>query len=252
MKTPKALLALLGCIGSVSCWSQTNVSPPLPDAASIRQALQRANHYFLAQNNPQTNGWARGVYHTGNMRAYQLIGLDEYLQASLNWATSNGWQAGIKGATNADGEVCGQTYIDLYRIDPQPIRIAAVKAGIDSRVASAAATQDWWWIDAFFMAGPVFARFGNLYSTNSYFDKMWLMYDDTKTRRALFDPAYGLWYRDVTAQTAVTKHGRKQFWGRGNGWVMAALTRVLEEMPSSQAHRGDFVAMLQPRPPPLT
>ena len=116
MKTPTALLALLGCIGSVSCWSQTNVSPPLPDAASIRQALQRANHYFLAQNNPQTNGWARGVYHTGNMRAYQLLGLDEYLQASLNWATSNGWQAGIKGATNADGEVCGQTYLDLYRI----------------------------------------------------------------------------------------------------------------------------------------
>ncbi len=231
--------------GLVCCGQGTNPSLALSDPAAIQENLLRANNYFLSHDSIQTNGWARGVYHTGNMRAYQILGVDQYLQSAIQWGTLNRWQPGIRGGTNADGEVCGQTYVDLYIIDPQPVRIAAMKSAIDERVAAASAVQDWWWIDSFFMAGPVFARFGNLEATNSYFDKMWLMYDDMKTRRALFDPAFGLWYRDAAAKTATTRNGHKQFWGRGNGWVLAGLARVLEQMGPAQPHRNDFITMMR-------
>jgi len=246
MTSRTILCAILACMAGTLCSGQ-QMSPPaiLPSSDSVQEAILRANDYFLANDTTKTNGWARGAYHTGNMAAYQLLGVERYVAGAIAWATTNGWQPGVKGGTNADGEVCGQTYIDLYRLDPQPIRIAAMKSAIDGRVASAAAVQDWWWIDAFYMAAPVFARFGDLYATNSYFDKMWLMYDDMKTRLALFDPSLGLWYRDAVAQTAVTKNGKKQIWGRGNGWVLAALPRVLEFMPPSHPHRGDLIAMLQ-------
>ena len=221
----------------------TNQNTVLPAPAAIAEAIQRANDYFIATTTFQSNGWARGVYQTGNMRAYDVLGLDRYRQWALDWGSYFHWKAGFRGPASADGQVCGQTYFDLYLNDPQPVRIAAVQAGIDARVA-ASAVDDWWWIDAFYMAGPVYARFGKLYATNSYVDKMWLFYQDMKVRRGLFATQYGLWYRDEPAKTATTAHGQKQFWGRGNGWVIAALARVIEQLPPTHPRRADFIAML--------
>src|SRR6185503_16984052 len=183
-------------------------------------------------------------YQTGNMRAYEVLGIQRYYDWAVLWGNYFRWQPGWRGPTNADGQVCGQTYIDLYRIDPQPVRIAAIKAGIDNRLAYRG-VDDWWWVDAFYMAGPVYARFGNLYQTNSYFDKLWALYQDMKVRRRLFDSAYGLWYRDAEARSAKTDHGQKEFWGRGNGWVIAACVRVLEQSPPNATHVAEYASMFR-------
>ena len=216
----------------------------LPGTNEIAIALQRANACFMANNARQTNGWARGVYHAANLRVYQVLGLPEYYNWSVQWASYFGWQPGWRGPTNADGQVCGQAYVDLYRTDPVAARIAAVRAGIENRVADPH-MDDWWWCDAFFMAGPVYARFGNLLQTNKHYDKLWLLYQDMKVRRGLFDTNAGLWYRDADARTAKTENGRKEFWGRGNGWVIAACVRVLEQSPPSAAHRAEYISMLK-------
>ena len=222
----------------------TNVPNALPGAASIADAVVRANDYFIATTTFQSNGWARGVYQTGNMRAYGALGVDRFRAYAQQWGEYFQWQGGFRGRTNADGQVCGQTYFDLYELDPQPVRLAEIQAGLDERVA-AAAVDDWWWIDAFYMAGPVYARFSQLHGTNSYLAKMDQFYQDMKVRRGLFSEAHGLWYRDEQAKAATTANGQKQFWGRGNGWVIAALALVLEEMPAEHPARGEYVAMLQ-------
>jgi unsaturated rhamnogalacturonyl hydrolase len=223
------------------------VPDTLPEPVAIQEAMQRADDYFIAHNSAGVNGWARSVYETGNMRAYESLGLDRYLQWAIAWGNQNLWKLvdKDKGPTNADSQSCGQTYLDLYEIDPQPVRIAALQAAIDERVANPVAVQDWWWVDGFYMSGSVYARFGRLSGASRYFDKLWLMFDDMKTRRGLFDSGYGLWYRDEPAKTAVTKNGQKQFWGRGNGWAMAGLARVIEQMPPDAPHRNDYVALLQ-------
>jgi rhamnogalacturonyl hydrolase YesR len=41
------------------------------------------------------------------------------------------------------------------------------------------------------------------------------------------------------------KNGQKMFWSRGNGWVVAALVRVLEYLPANHPDRPKFVAQLQ-------
>ncbi|HEY0454973.1 MAG TPA: glycoside hydrolase family 88 protein [Verrucomicrobiae bacterium] len=219
-------------------------SDVLPGTNDIAGAMILANDYFIANNTHQTNGWARGVYQAGNVRAYQALGIQRYYDTAVQWGTYFNWQPGWRGPTNADGEVCGQAYVDLYRIDPQPVRIAGIQAGIDNRVAYKP-VDDWWWIDAFFMAGPVYARLGELYQTNSYFDKLAGMYQDMKVRRGLYDASAGLWYRDADAQGAKTKNGQKQFWSRGNGWVMAACARVLEQNPLSPTQTLEYASMLQ-------
>jgi unsaturated rhamnogalacturonyl hydrolase len=174
--------------------------------------------------------------------------------------------------SNADNQACGQTYLDLYRIDPQPERIATIKANIDDMVARGTASV-WTWIDAIQMSMPVFARLGAMTSDVRYFDAMWALYDNARTQQGggLRNSADGLWWRDLhftpgggtqqrmtsalhnaipasgTDAYIVSPNGKELYWSRGNAWVMAALVRVLDLLPENDPHRatytGDFQAM---------
>jgi len=50
------------------------------------------------------------------------------------WLLAN-TKAGVM-STDANNQACGQTYIDLYKIDPQPIRIQEIKANLDDMVTN--------------------------------------------------------------------------------------------------------------------
>lgn len=226
--------------------SGASAQDALHSLGSIKEVIRRCNDYWIAHNAIGNNLWRPSTYHDGNFQAYLVLGETNYLQRSVNWGNNNGWATAIRSPENPNDYACGQTYFDLYLLDPQPVRIAAAQAAVDNRVANpAAAVDDWSWIDAFFMGAPVFARFSKLYSTNSYNDTMWLMYDDMKTRRGLWNAAEGLWYEDELAKTTVTSNGFKQFWGRGNGWGMAGMVRVAEQMSTNYSRRSEFISILQ-------
>jgi len=205
--------------------------------------MRRSNDYFITIFPVGPATWNRSAYHAGNFRAWSSLGVTDFLDRSLAWATTNSWLTG-PDAADADAEACGQTYIDLYQIDPQPVRIAAIKSRMDSLIADSQSEDDWWWIDAFFMAGPTFARLGVLESDPAYFVQLEKMYLHMKNTRDLFDPAHGLWYRDAEAK-ARTGPNTPEFWGRGNGWVIAGCARVLEQLPPGDSRRPEFEAMLQ-------
>ena len=40
-------------------------------------------------------------------------------------------------------------------------------------------------------------------------------------------------------------NGRNCYWSRGNGWVVAALVRVLQDIPADEAHRATYAADLK-------
>lgn len=65
---------------------------------------------------------------------------------------------------SADAHCCGQTYIDLYKVDPQPSRTNLITATLDyvltGTYQDSSFTNDWWWIDAFFMATTSQSRIG--------------------------------------------------------------------------------------------
>lgn len=227
-----------------------------------------------------SNLWTRAVYFEGLMALY-AVEPDSAKKKSLydyavRWgeSPSHPWTLTYTAAStmtsNADNQCCGQTYIDLYQIEKQPERIATIKANIDGMVSSGIANA-WTWIDAIQMAMPVFARLGAIESDTRYFDAMWAFYNDARTQQGggLRNPADGLWWRDrhftpgggtqqrMTASLhnnipgsstdayIVAPNGKDLTWSRGNGWVMAALVRVLDWLPTSDSHRATYVSDFQ-------
>lgn len=213
---------------------------------AIEEAMRRANAFYQTTFPLGSAVWNRGAYHGGNLRLWETLGTAPDLAYALAWSETNNWTVGPEagGGADADSQACGQPYLDLYALDPQPVRKASIKTRLDLLVANPAADDDWWWIDAFYMAGPTFARLARVENNPAYFTQLEEMYAYMKSAHALFDPARGLWYRDNTAKNR-TGANTPQFWGRGNGWVIAGCARVLEQLPPGDPRRAEFVSMLQ-------
>jgi rhamnogalacturonyl hydrolase YesR len=122
--------------------------------------------------------------------------------------------------------------------------IKDIKASIDLMIASEK-IDDWSWVDAIQMAMPVFAKLGVLYSDSNYFKRMYEMYAFTKYQhggKGLYNPAEKLWWRDKDfVPPYIEPNGQDCYWSRGNGWVFAALTRVLNEIPQTETHRKEYL-----------
>lgn len=105
--------------------------------------------------------------------------------------------------------------------------------------------DDWDWIDAIQMAMPVFARLGKIENNEAYWKRMFRMYRFTRDStggNGLFNEGEGLWWRDADFDPPYKEpNGEDCYWSRGNGWVLAALARVLEILPAGTPHRELYV-----------
>lgn len=217
----------------------------LPNKANIVSAMRLVNEYWITQNpTPGNNQWARAAYFTGNMDFYNIYPKTTYLDYANLWASNNNWA--LNGGTstrNADNQTCGQTYIDLYLLDEVkvPSKINAIKTSIDNMVMSTK-IDDWWWIDALYMAMPVMARLAYIQENDVYLTKMYQMYYHTKVTRGLYNAEEGLWYRDESFKPPYfTPKGEDSYWSRGNGWVFGAHVRVLQLLPVTDPHRAEYI-----------
>lgn len=226
------------------------LSQTLPDKASVLSKMVLANSYFMAKypdpslpiitnKERPSNIWTRSVYYEGLMQLYRIDPKQTYLNYALSWSKAHQWKPAYDVNTrNADNQCCGQTYIALYLLNRKPGRIKNIKACIDSMIATNK-VDDWWWIDALQMAMPVFAQLGIIYHDDRYLKRMYRMYSDTKSR--LFNIKEGLWWRDSTFLPPYNEpNGRNCYWSRGNGWVVAAMVRVLNLLPESAVGYKDY------------
>jgi rhamnogalacturonyl hydrolase YesR len=227
----------------------------LPKKKEVLKKMTLANAYFMKQwpdpgKDIMTNKlrpshiWTRGVYYEGLMALYGLDKKKQYYNYAVDWGQKHQW--GLRnGPTdrNADNQCAGQTYLDLYQIDPQPERIKELKAAIDNMVHSDK-VDDWWWIDALQMAMPVFAKLGVMTKDTAYYGKMYRLYSHTKLQqggRGLYNTQDSLWWRDKDFVPPYQEpNGQDCYWSRGNGWVVAALVRVLDIMPKDAPHRAEY------------
>jgi rhamnogalacturonyl hydrolase YesR len=227
----------------------------LPKKKDVLKKMTLANAYFMKQwpdpgKEIMTNKlrpshiWTRGVYYEGLMALYGLDKKKQYYNYAVDWGQKHQW--GLRnGPTdrNADNQCAGQTYLDLYQIDPQPERIKELKAAIDNMVHSDK-VDDWWWIDALQMAMPVFAKLGVMTKDTAYYGKMYRLYSYAKLQQGgygLYNPQDSLWWRDKDFVPPYQEpNGQDCYWGRGNGWVVAALVRVLDIMPKDAPHRAEY------------
>jgi unsaturated rhamnogalacturonyl hydrolase len=232
----------------------------LPSKKAVLATITLANKYFMDKwpdpGKPifvpsrsrtwPSNIWTRAVYYEGLMALYSVDKRNKYYDYAINWANFHKWN--LRNGTktrNGDDQACGQTYIDLYNIDKKQFYIDSLKASVD-KMMQIDKIDDWHWIDALQMAMPVFTQLGVLYNDTSYFNRMYQMYAFTKYKhgdKGLYNTAEGLWWRDKDFDPPYKEpDGEDCYWSRGNGWVVAALVRVLTALPKNETHRQEYLS----------
>jgi unsaturated rhamnogalacturonyl hydrolase len=176
---------------------------------------------------------------------------DEYYEQAVKWGESHNWMLNSYKvgqpkvhSRNANDHCAGQTYLELYQIDPKPERIATIRGSLDSIVKVQEANKDWHWVDALFMAMPTFAKLGVIDKDEKYFDKAHEMYLEIKNEigGGLYNSEDGLWWRDADFVAPYKEpNGEDCYWSRGNGWVYAALVRVLDVLPRDNKYREEYL-----------
>jgi len=220
-------------------------TPPAFDRNAVKAIVDKVAQYQLMQlgANPD-NDWINAAFYTGLMAAYRTTGTAALLTAAKSWSTFHQWDLhGLATARprHGDDQACTQTYDEIFLIDPMTsnnFMIAKGQAAFDGMIAAPQPGRvDWWWCDALFMAPPALARLGAATKQNKYFDFLDTMWFDSKA--FLFDPAQNLFWRDSTFKNTDT------YWARGNGWVVAGISRVLDYLPMNDAKRADYITVFK-------
>lgn len=226
----------------------------------MREIINKVNDTWQKNNPAKVRAfWDNAAYHTGNMEAYRLTGNKKWLDYSLEWAEHNEWK-GAKSKNRSewrynygendkhvlfgDWQICFQTYADLYHILPDDKRIRRAREVMEYEM-STPRHDYWWWADGLYMVMPVMTKLYNITGNQKYLDKLYeyITYSDS----IMYDAETGLYFRD--AKYTYPKHkslnGKKDFWARGDGWVLAGLAKVLADMPKNCKYRPFFLEKYQ-------
>lgn len=192
--------------------------------------------------------WTEGVGDAGFMALEGISGNTTYRDAMLAMGEANHWKLG-PSLYHADDQVVGQTYTELYQQLRDPRMIAAMRAQFDGILADPRdGTLDflmpgvltrWSWCDSLFMGPPAWARLSSVTGDPRYLD--FAISHWWKTSDYLYDKEEHLYYRDSRYFAQREANGKKVFWGRGNGWVMGGLVRMLQYIPANHPERARFV-----------
>lgn len=261
----RLLQALLLLMAPIVAWAAGTTRQDVEDI------IQRVNRHWQETHSPEERAfWDNAVYHTGNIEVYKTLGDTKALDYSVRWARHNQWQ----GATQtdktkwkykeygegddyvlfADWQACFQTYLDLYAIAEKEgkaiglepsVRMTARAKEVMYYQTGTTANDYWWWADALYMAMPVMGKLYYMTGDERYLDKA---YDYVRyTDSVMLDKETGLYYRDAkyVYPQHKTANGKKDFWARGNGWVMASLAKMLQDMHTYTRHHGFMVSKLR-------
>lgn len=182
--------------------------------------------------------WANGTLFRGLFKWGEFAGNQSCFDFLIALGEKNNWTL-LDRVYHADDICAGWTYLKLYEKYKREEMLTATKERADyiianpSKIKISYIVKDgrsrWTWCDALYMAPPVYTELTRL--TN---DKKYLTFMDEEfyaTYRHLYDFDYDLWYRDCNFVTRLEANGKPVFWGRGNGWVYAALPMILESCP---------------------
>jgi rhamnogalacturonyl hydrolase YesR len=219
------------------------------DSVSIVNIIQRAADWQL--ENPRRDSkidWHYGAFYTGIMALYKLTKDERYLNEMLNIGESHNWRL-HNDIFHADRHTISQVFIELYEMFDDPKMIENTRWVLDAhlrrypkadiRYANNPYVFEWWtWCDALYMSPPAFARMAKVTGDVrylEYMDKHWWITSDY-----LYSNEDSLYFRDDNYFEAKTSNGKKTFWARGNGWVIAGIARVLNYMPEDYPSRRKF------------
>jgi rhamnogalacturonyl hydrolase YesR len=221
-----------------------------PDSKKIIRIMEKVADWQIANQHTVKSHdlrWTNGTLYVGMMEWAKIAENGKYRQWLIDIGRKHGWQPHHR-MYNADDVVVCQMYLEMYRLEgdkqmfyPTQARtewvinhpsIANFKHG-----GGDVTSERWTWCDALFMAPPVYVQMYNLTGDAKYldfFDREYHM-----TYNLLYDQKEHLFFRDHRYFDQKEKNGEKIFWGRGNGWVLGGLVKILKELPK-YAYIRDF------------
>ena len=205
------------------------------------------------------DAWTNGVLY---------LGMSKWAEISPNKQKYNNWlyhEIGEKNNWKIPGnflnypkysyyhadELCvAQFYINFYNKQREEKMIASTVARLDSIIANPTEfdmsyqnKKRWSWCDALFMAPPVYLGIYNIKKDDIYLDYMHNNFLDTYNH--LFDKEENLFFRDDSYFEKREENGEKIFWGRGNGWVIAGLANIIDQLPEDSKLKPFYIDLFQ-------
>ncbi|MFN5479146.1 MAG: glycoside hydrolase family 105 protein [Chitinophagaceae bacterium] len=232
----------------------------LVDASVTKNAMMRAMTWQEA--NPifakAPTDWTNGAYYLGVAKAHQSTNDSAYFIALKSMAIRNAWKPWERFYHADDLNICySYLYLNsmhfpgadirpttqiindhLYR--PHPWKQGVVGPKNEKNEPSEKSTL-WWWCDALFMAPPVITVYANQLKNDSLLSAMDVYY--RQSYDLLYDKKNNLFSRDIRfiwkgdSTDLKEPNGRKIFWSRGNGWVLAGLALILSDLPKEYPNR---------------
>ncbi len=241
----------------------------LPGRDEIRaDAFRVGDHYRAARpcsasSCTITNLWDDGVLMAGMTEHWRKFGAAAYRNYARNWANRKGWKlysntSGSQRDPNFHNRMmAGYAYIRLSQGGVSGASLADVRANLNAQLAmpltpervglidhvfpgKTVSSFSWKAVDAEFMALPVWTIMGRSDGRADWLDRGRALHDYQVDVMGLQDPATKLWFRDEAAKSLRSPNGQKVVWGRGTGWVAAALALALEELPTTRAEYANY------------
>lgn len=255
MKKTLALLVLLLTTASMS--AQT------AEQAEVIKNLRNVNDYFMTKYADPTeptfvkkerpsNLWTRAVYYEGLMALYSIDPDKRYLDYTDKWGAFHKWtpRNGV-GTRDADDQCCGQTYLERFEQTGDSALLRPIRENLLGQMAEDKLGY-WTWIDAIQMAMPIYAQMFKITGERRYIEHAMDMYRWSRNEcgGGLFNLEEGLWWRDADFVPPYKEQdGNNCYWSRGNGWVVAALIRVMDCLsPKDKIYKElkkDYLTMLE-------
>ena len=226
--------------------------------AELTAAITKVNDYWQSHNSPKCRAfWDHAAYFTANQKVYERTHKKEYLDYAIAWAEHNHWKGatqtdkskweyktygeGMNHVLFADWQICFQVYIDLYK---QEHRAERIERALEVMCYQASTQENdyWWWSDALYMGLPIFSKLYTVTHDQKLLDKQYECFKWTDSQ--LFDTEAQLYYRDgkyVYPKVRTACNEGKSFWARGDGWVLAGLALVLQDLPKDSKYRPFYI-----------
>jgi len=221
------------------------------DTTAIKNLMRRTADWQLA--NPRKDDlrdWHYAAFFVGLMDLWKTTGDERYLNEMYNLGQQTGWKP-LDEILHADRVAIIDMFIKLYEVYQDPVIIDKSRWALDIIMSRGTGKRvmvklkdnlyasEWiTWCDALFMSPPVFAQMTKVTGDQRYLKYMDIMWG--KTSDYLYSKSDSLFFRDDRYISKLSDNGKKIFWSRGNGWVIAGLARILEVLPKDSPIRPKY------------
>ena len=204
--------------------------------------------------------WIQAAFYVGLTEWIEASGDQSLLEFVEQMADEQEYELLLNRPYHADDHTIGQTYLwlaertgnpetyrptqelfDMILANPPTVGLEMIEPGQQDRTPGLEGNCQlrWCWADALFMAPRTWLKLSNVTRDPRYFEyadrEFWASTD------YLFSEQYGLYFRDSRYFDMTSDNGAPVFWGRGNGWVFAAIPLIINDLPDGHPSTVRYV-----------